>query len=215
MKLAESLAHSSSVVVRQKKEIAELLGFETRNKYEIAGERGETIGYCAEQQKGLFGFLARQLLGHWRTFELHFFDTDRSVALRAFHPFRWFFQCLEVSDGRGALLGRLQQRFAIFTKTFDVLDPTGRLVLEMRSGFLSFWTFPVTRPGSPLVVAVIRKQWGGVLKELFTDADTFQLEFTDPGLTAGERQLLLAAAVFVDLQYFENKGGGGLGLLDG
>lgn len=215
MKLAQSLASARSVVVRQKKELAELLGFETRNKYEIAGDRGEAIGYCAEQQKGIMGFLARQLLGHWRTYELQFFELDRGVALRAFHPFRWFFQCLEVSDGQGALLGRLQQGFAIFTKTFDVLDPTGHLVFEMRSGFLSFWTFPVTRPGSPRVVAVIRKQWGGVLKELFTDADTFQLEFSDPGLTPAERQLLLAAAVFVDLQYFENKGGEGLSLLDG
>lgn len=213
MSLAERLATAGSAVIRQKKELAELVGFETRNKYEILDEKGQPLAWCAEKQDGFMGLLARQLLGHWRTFELTFFETDRRPALRALHPFRWFFQCLEVETAEGKPLGRLEQRFAVFSKRFDLHDPSGGVRFEMRSGFLSFWTFPVTDAFSGQRVAVIRKKWSGALREIFLDADNFQLELTSPSLTKDERLLLLAAAIFVDLQYFENKGGGGLSLL--
>ena len=74
-----NLSKESQVIVKQKRELAELFGFETRNKYEITNTDGNLLGYCAEQQKGLLGFLFRQFLGHWRSFELHFYDADRKV----------------------------------------------------------------------------------------------------------------------------------------
>lgn len=206
---------TSKLVIRQRRELAELVGFETRNKYEINDESGQAIAFCAEQQKGLLGMLVRQFLGHWRTFELHFFAPDRSVVLQAKHPFRWFFQALEITGPLGQPVGRLEQRFGLLTKKFDLHDPSGQVKFTMRSGLLSFWTFPITDyRGS--VVATIRKKWSGGLREIFTDADNFQLEFSSPALTMEDRQLILAASVFIDLQYFERKGNGGvLGLLDG
>ena len=78
----------------------------------------------------------------------------------------------------------------------------GQVVLEMRSGLFRIWTFPLFRAGQE--VARIEKKWGGVLREAFTDADTFLTTFT-PAVRGVERALILAAAVFVDLQYFEKK----------
>ncbi len=43
--------------------------------------------------------------------------------------------------------------------------------------------------------------------ELFTDKDTFMIDFTDERLTDNERKLVLAAAVFIDMKYFEAKAG--------
>jgi hypothetical protein len=37
------------------------------------------------------------------------------------------------------------------------------------------------------------------------DKDNFEIEFTDAGLRNDERLLMLAASIFVDLQYFEKK----------
>lgn len=145
--------------------------------------------------------LALHFLGHWRRFDIAFFDGARQEAFRAHHPFRFFFQRLEVSSG-GRLVGALQQRFAFFTKRFDVLDANGNVVFEMKSGLFKLWTFPFFRGGQQ--VAVIEKKWGGSLTELFTDKDSFRVVF-DPSLTAEQRMLVLAAAVFVDLQYFERK----------
>ncbi len=201
--LAPQILQASELYVRQKRELAELFGFESRNKYAISTTDRQEVAFAAEQQKGVLGAIFRQVLGHWRTFDIAFFNSARQPMFRAHHPFRFFFQRLEIFGPGDRLLGALQQRWAFFSKRFDVLDANGNLMFEMNSGFLSFWTFPFTRRG--LTEAVIEKKWSGALTELFTDKDNFRVKFTNAGLTADERTLILAAAIFVDLQYFEKK----------
>lgn len=191
------------IKIKQRKEFLELLGFETRNKYQITDRHDELIGFAAEQGKGLFGLLFRQALGHWRTFEVHFFNSQRQVDFIAKHPFRWIFHRIEVYSAQGQLIGSLQQRFGILTKKFDVLDSQDNVIAEMRSGFLRIWTFPIKRDGKDF--AFITKKWGGLLKEMFLDADTFVLDYQEPSMTENVRKVLLAAAIFVDLEYFEKK----------
>jgi uncharacterized protein YxjI len=200
---AALLASVSELYFRQKRELAELFGFETRNKYSVQSADGLQVAFAAEQQKGALGLLVRQFLGHWRSFEVTFFDAQRQPVLSAFHPFRFFFQRLEVHHPDGRMVGVLQQRWAVFSRRFDVLLPSGELVMEMRSTFLQFWTFPFFRGGRE--VAVIEKKWSGALTELFTDKDNFRVRFLSSELGADERMLILAAALFVDLQYFERK----------
>lgn len=202
MSLATTLAALTTLIVRQRAELVELFGFETRNKYAIETETGQAVAFAAEQQKGLLGFLVRQFLGHWRSFELHFFDAERRPILRAVHPFRWLFQRLEVFDDTGQKLGALQQRFALVSKRFDVEDANGRLLMSVNSPFWRIWTFVFERNGREL--ARIEKKWSGLFAEGFTDKDRFRLQFK-PECQPDERQLLLAAAIFVDLRYFERK----------
>jgi hypothetical protein len=58
--------------VVQRKELAELFGFETRSKYAIEADC-VPFAFAAEQGKGDRAFLARMFHGHYRTFEIHFF----------------------------------------------------------------------------------------------------------------------------------------------
>ena len=197
-------ANSPQYFVRQRLELGEIaFGFETRNKYEISDADGRPVAFCAEQQKGFIGMLLRQMLGHWRSFDLHFFDTSRAQALIAHHPFRFFFQELHVTTPDGRPVGMLKRRWGWFTKRFDVLDANGSLLMEMKSGLLKVWTFPFFK--GERQVAEIKKKWAGVVTEAFTDADNFAVTFADPGVTADERSLVMAAAIFVDLIYFERK----------
>jgi uncharacterized protein YxjI len=200
-----ALRHHKRLIIRQRRELAELFGFETRNKYEIASETGGALAFAAEQQKGIAGFLFRQFLGHWRTFEIKFFSPDRQAFLTARHPFRWFFQRLEIFDGGGRLLGAIQRRFSILTKRFDVEDANGRVIMEVASPFWRIWTFPFVAGGRE--VARVSKKWAGLLSEAFLDKDNFAVELLDDTLGETERALVLAAAVFIDLQYFERKAG--------
>lgn len=197
------LSNQPMVRVRQRRELAELIGFETRNKYEIQTADGRPLGFAAEQGKGFLGLLTRGFLGHWRRFEIHIFSDDRSRALVLRHPFRWFFQRLEVTNVAGELIGSVQQRFAILSRRFDLEDEHGKLRFQMRAGIFSFWTFPIYR-GS-LKVAIIEKKWSGLLKEAFTDGDHFEVHFKSDLLTEADRQVILGTALFVDLQYFERK----------
>ncbi len=201
--MKELVATQRSLVVRQRYEIAEFFGFETRNKYEVFGEDGQMLGYVAEQQKGILGFLLRQFIGHWRSFTLHFFDLQRGLSFVAHHPFRLLFQRLEIHDAQGRRLGALQQRFAILRRKFDVEDARGSVIMNMEAGVFHFWTFPIFKGARE--VGSIKKRWSGGLTELFTDTDNFQIEFNDPSVGTEDKILLLAAAVFVDLNYFERK----------
>jgi hypothetical protein len=118
------IQNTAEIVIVQKKELAELFGFETRTKYSIEAN-GTPFAYAAEQGKSGIDFVARYFLGHWRTFEIHFFDDARELVFRALHPFRFLFQRLEVVAADGRPLGAVQQRWAFLSKRFDVLDANG------------------------------------------------------------------------------------------
>lgn len=196
-----ALTNTNRLFVKQVFEMAEFFGFESRNKYRIMNEHGEDVAYAAEQNKGLLGFFARQFLGHWRTFEIHFYTPSRQEFMTAYHPFRFFFQRLELVSG-GRPVGIVERRWSILTKRFDVQDANGQTLMEVSSPVWRPWTFPFIKQGQE--VACIKKKWSGIGFELFTDRDDFLIEMKQ-GLSAEERSLITAAALFVDLMYFERK----------
>ena len=59
--------------------------------------------------------------------------------------------------------------------------------------------------------AEIAKKWGGGLREIFTDADTFRVAFGAGSWTPEQRTVVFAAAISIDFDFFENnQGSGGL-----
>ena len=124
--------------------------------------------------------------------------------MKTIHPFRFFFLVFTVLNNENDKLGRIQQRFGIIKKKFDVFDSNDQLILRMRSGFFSFWTFPFENLNG-IEQASVQKKWSGFLKELFLDADNFLIEYKDQSLSENDRKLIMAASVFTDLQYFEHK----------
>ena len=197
----DALHQADSLDIKQQFEVAELFGFETRNKYAISADaRG--LGWAAEQGGDALAFIGRQFLGHWRTFEITIFDELPQPVLRAFHPFRFFFQRLEISLADGTFLGAIQQRWSFFHKRFDVTGRDGRLLMTVNSPLWRLWTFPFKRGEEE--VAVVQKRWSGLLSEGFTDRDNFTVKLGEK-LGDPERALVLASAIFIDLQYFERK----------
>lgn len=210
--MLELLQKEPVIIIKQLKEFAEVLGFETRNKYGIYTEDGRQLGFAAEQQKGLLGFFMRQIFGHWRSFDIHIFDNQRTEQIIAHHPFRFYFQCLKVREASGRNLGYLEKQFSILSKKFTVFDESQRESCRMHSGLFRIWTFPFMRDGKE--IARISKKWGGAMTEIFMDADTFRLEFLDPALRKEERAVLMSAAILVDLLYFENNQGARMNIAD-
>lgn len=209
--LLPPLTSHSELIVSQKIEMLEaLVDFESRNKYGVYSSNRAPIAFAAEQGKGFLGILMRLLVKHWRTFEIHIFSPDRQLVARAIHPFRffWFNERLDIVDASGNPIGSIQRRFTFLYKKFDILDATGNVLLSVSSAPWRLWTFEFMRDGQRH--AVIEKKWSGGLKEIFTDADNFRIGFDNPSLPDHVRWLLIAAAIFVDLQYFENNKGASL-----
>ena len=53
-------------------------------------------------------------------------------------------------------------------------------------------------------VACISKKFSGIFRTT-TDRDRFLIDYKDTNLSEDVLQLILAAAIFIDLQYFESK----------
>jgi len=197
----QTLVEIEEVYVRQKVEIAELFGYESRNRYSIQTGDGREFGHCKEPRLDWQNALMRQFFGHWRTFDLIGTDHLGQNAFHAHHPHRWFMQHLDLFSSGDRYLGCLQQRFAWLEKKFDYIDAQGRTIATMTSPIWHPWIFPVNQGSRK--IAVIEKKWSGALKEIFTDADNFRVKFIDPKLTSDQKLLLLASAIFVDFLYFE------------
>ncbi len=202
--MEERLASGSRFGVRQVKEWGEVLtDFETRNRYEILADDGTPIGLAAEEGGGIGRFLMRSFLRAARPTTLHLLDSEGRQLGRGDKKFRLYFYAMEVEWG-GKKIGAIERRFSLLHRKFTVSDSYGREVVTIHSPLLKIWTFELRRDDRK--IGAIRKQWGGMLKEAFTQADTFGVEFEDPGLDPELKQLLLVATFLIDFTCFE-KGG--------
>lgn len=184
-----------------------VLGFETRNKYRIFDDNMQPIAYAAEATEGIFGHLSRLFLKHWRTFKVNIYSHERELMYVAKFPFRWFLKTMILEDHHGKSVGHMEQRFAIFSKKFDVYDSQGVLLANIKSPLLKAWTFEFMDHGRK--VGTVQKKWSGGLTEIFTDKDNFVVSYAQPDLTLETKAMMLATCLMVDIIYFENNQGYG------
>lgn len=204
MSLQSYLPQARQLLIKQQREGIELLGFEGRNRYQILSPEGQVLATAEEAKQGMFKAAIRQILRHWRTFSFDVLDPQGQRILEVEHPFRFYFSRLEVMGRHGEIIGTMEKQFSILSKKFVITDNHGA-TMQMHAGFFKIWNYPITKNGH--TIASVEKKWGGALREVFTDADTFLLDFKDPSLSVAEKQLLLSAALFIDVMYFDDNNG--------
>jgi uncharacterized protein YxjI len=209
--LRDLIENAEQYFVRQKKEWTEILvDFETRNQYKILDVDKKEVGTISEVSSGIGGFLKRNFFGSHRSLDVRVHDADGSPVLRIERPFFFWFSSLEVKTEGGAGLGRVERRFGLIYKKYDLVDVNGRTFAKVSSPLWRLWTFPV-RHTSGVGAAEISKKWGGALREIFADADTFRVAIEEGNWSGPERWVLFAAAISIDFDFFENnQGSGGL-----
>jgi uncharacterized protein YxjI len=198
---SDLFAGAETVTVSQSKEWLEIFtGFEQRNRFSV--DFGGTTGALLAAEEG--SAWARFFLGSARPYTLNVMHRDGKPALRLYGPFRFLKREIQVSAPDGKLLGVVRKRITFPHTRYDVLDAHERRIFEISRGILKVWTFTIKDEASR-DMAVITKRWSGLGKEMFSDADRFQLQFPqvrDPV----HRQILLGALFLIDLKHFE-KGG--------
>lgn len=201
MKTLDALASLSTVAIHQKKEWGEIVtGFETRNRYEIAdGSSGRTILMAAEEARSL---LARWFLKAHRPFTMHLLTVDGDEFLTVERPFRFYFHEAEILDAEGTVLGRIKRQFTLLRRKYVIEDGEGREVCELFGPILHPWTFQILVDGRE--IGKITKKWSGLLKEGFTDADTFGMELPAE-LDSNTKAVFLGAVFLIDFVHFEGR----------
>jgi uncharacterized protein YxjI len=191
-----------TLTVKQRKNWWEMIfSFEAKNRYVVLGNRMGAAFEVEEQGEGFGALLKRLFLGTARPFTAFVTDARRdSLAMRLHRRWRWFFPFMDVHDGEDQPVASLEAQWAWFQRRYTVRDAQGTTLGEIVGPFFKPWTFELTVGGQ--VIGHIKKKWSGLLKEAFSDADNFEVEFAadvDPRWKA----LSLAAAVLIDVVHFE------------
>lgn len=180
--------------------------FDARNKYVVYDETGNPVFNVQEQGSGFASLMKRLFLRNMRPFTSHVDDLAGQGQLLVLDKrFRFIFHRLEVRDSAGNLLGAIQKRWTWFRRKYTVEGPDGQEVATLFGPFFRPWTFKILLAGSNQEVGMIQKKWSGLIKEAFTDADNFWVDFAqipDPQL----RAVLFAATALIDIVHFENRG---------
>jgi len=195
----ERLESVGALLVKQKKEWGEILsGFETKNKYSISDVEGKPLLFAAEESS----FLVRMFLKAARPLTLHVLTPEGKPLLQFYRPFRWFLSEMHIKDVTGAQIGWIKQKFSILSKQFLIYDTSGNEIFKIHGPLLHPWTFHIME--NEREAGKIQKKWSGIGKEMFTDADNFNIIFP-PDIGTSYKAILLGALFLVDLLYFEKK----------
>ncbi|KAF2353306.1 Scramblase [Trinorchestia longiramus] len=210
-----ALAFLSSVdqlFVKQKKEMIEIfLGYESANKYEVMNNLGQIIFMAMEESD----CCSRNMCANLRPLDIKIIDGNKTEVMSFSRPlactgccYPCCLQTMDIECPPGTAIGRLEQEWSILTPKFAVKDETGRTVLKIEGpicqcSLCGDVEFEVLSSEGNTQVGKISKKWGGILKESFTDADYFGVNFP-MDLDAKVKASLLGALFLIDFLYFEH-----------
>ena len=207
MSVAPFLTGYPDLFIQQRQELIEIaVDWEMGNRYAILDSEENELAQVVEKKGGVWGFLLRGFLRSHRALEIAVMDRLGEQVLKLSRPFFFFFSSLDVTGREGRRLGWIQRRFGILYKRYDLVEAAGTRFARVRAPRWRLWTFPVEGEDG-ISTATISKKWGGALREVFTDADTYRVEFGDARWTEEQRAIILAAAISIDFDFFENNQG--------
>lgn len=171
---------------------------------ELIGTAQESIGIVTQL---LRWFMSKQLLP--TRLEVREKPDDSLVfsLRRGWYIFR---SRVEVLDSQDHLIGYFKSKFFTISGGFHVYDKDDKHFAEVKGKLLG-WNYRFLSPDGKVEMGKVSKKLGavGVLKELFTSADTFGVEVNED--LADEpmaKMLILAATLAIDLIYKSESRGG-------
>ncbi|KAL2804493.1 phospholipid scramblase 1 isoform 2, partial [Daubentonia madagascariensis] len=182
----EYLSQIDQLLIHQQIELLEVLtGFETNNKYEIKNSLGQRVYFAVEDTD----FCTRNCCGPSRPFTLRILDNMGKEVITLERPLRCSSCCcpcclqeIEIQAPPGVPVGYVTQtwhpclpKFTIQNeKREDVLKITGPCIVCSCCADIDF---EIKSLDEQILVGKISKQWTGILREAFTDADNFGIQF--------------------------------------
>ena len=179
-----------------------LLDWEVANQYSITDSRGKYRGTAVEQGRSGADMVKRQVMGSRRALHIVVFNQAMQPVIDIDRPFTALLTRMEVTQ-EGRVIGRVERKFNLLRRTYELFDQSGRVFATISSPLLKYYTFPLyDRAGREK--GQISKKWRGFGLEALTDADKFRIQFLDDSFTPAQRAVVLAAALAIDFDFYEN-----------
>jgi uncharacterized protein YxjI len=121
---------------------------------------------------------------------------DKIMNLKRGYTF--FRSVIEVTDEQGNLVGYIRRLFKFLKPSFEIIDSEFRQLATIDGDFFA-WDFKI-RNSNQEEIAVVTKKWGGLGKELFTNADNYAFIIKENVKQDDKiRMILLATVVSLDM----------------
>ncbi|XP_069474086.1 phospholipid scramblase 2-like [Ambystoma mexicanum] len=209
----EYLSQIDQLLIHQQIELLEILtGLETNNKYVVKNSLGQQIYFAAEQND----FCTRNCCGPARPFTITIIDNVGREVIRISRPYRCVSCCpcacclqeLEVQAPPGTTVGYVAQNWRPCLPKFTILNEKREEVLKIKGPCVSCscsfdFDFQLLALDETTEVGKISKQWSGFLREAFTDADNFGIQFP-VDLDVKMKAVVLGACFLIDFMFFEH-----------
>ncbi|XP_077863565.1 phospholipid scramblase 1-like [Saccoglossus kowalevskii] len=216
-----ALADLEQIVVHQKVELLEVLtGYETINRYILKNQEGEQLYYAEEES----GACMRMCCGNNRSFIIHISDNSGNEVMRVSREFKCFAGCCWCADVDccafevcveapvGTPVGYVRQAKSFWKPHYQILDVFKDHILTTWGPCCGFQAiccrgdidFKVyERSNKSATIGKISKQWAGVVRDFFTDADNFGV-FFPRDMDINMKATLIGATFLIDFMYFES-----------
>jgi len=216
----EYLCQIDQLIVKQQVELLEAFtGWETNNKYKVMNTVGQQVYFAAEETD----MCMRQCCGPNRGFTMHITDNMNQELIRVAREFKCCAGCqwFACSDGCahevtieapvGNIVGYVRQTQSCLEPRFSILDANHDEILSCAGPVCVCCAGPCFEPEFKVFskdgsqeVGKITKQWSGLGRELFTDADTFGVSFP-MDLDVKMKAVMIGAVFLIDFMFFEKK----------
>ena len=206
----EYLTQIDQLLVHQQVELLELFtGFETENKYHVKNTLGQQV-YSVKEKSNC---CSRLFCGPVRPFDMKIADNSAKEVIHLHRPlasgsclFPCCLQRMEVSAPPGAVIGTVEQEWSIWRPKFAIKDVSGQTVLQIKGPLCTFSLcgdveFRVLGSDGMSQIGKISKQWSGLAREAFTDADNFGISFP-MDLDVKIKAVLLGACFLIVISSF-------------
>ena len=189
---SSTLLDLETLVVRQRAKL-----FELRNQYELFDSTGQPVGVVEQVNQSPLAVLTRIFsnLDVMLPMQLEVCDSQGVVVLTLNKP--WFRMTVNVTGPAATPLGSIRKQVRLGKARFSLFDPAGGVAGEVRAQNWRARDFAVL-DASGTEVARVAKQWAGVARELFTDADNYVIHIS-PSAQGDLRGLAIAAAWAIDI----------------
>ncbi|NWI85712.1 PLS1 scramblase, partial [Pitta sordida] len=208
----EYLTQIDQVLIHQEIELLEIFtGFETSNKYELKNALGQRVYFAAEDTD----CLTRNCCGPSRAFTIRIIDNLGHEVITLQRPLRCSSCCcpcclqeLEVQAPPGTTVGYVIQNWDLCLPKFTIQDEKKMDVLKIVGPCIvcsccEDINFEVKSLDETAAVGRISKQWTGLVKEAFTDADNFGITFP-MDLDVKMKAVMIGACFLIDFMFFEH-----------
>ncbi len=203
------LEHNTFVIKEKVKIISNVQSYDILDaEGELLGTAKETIGVVTQMLRWVMSkqFLPTRLEVREKPDDSLVFSIRRGWYL--------FRSRVEVHDSQDQLVGYFKSKFFTISGGFHVYDKDDQHFAEVKGKLLG-WNYRFLTPDGKVEMGQVSKKLGamGILKELFTSADTFGVEVSeDLEDQPMAKMLILAATLAIDLIYkSESRGGADAG----